>query len=190
MTSTKIFTVVVPAAVIASVVVILFPIAGRAAARPDFDAVVSAVEHRYNAHVQRVPMMGLISFCAHVATGGGVKGMKIAEFDHLNIAPQKLVLRGESAAPDTADLEALVRNTLGDSWRPFVVEHERSGDDDIIYVQPNGSSMRMLIADYENGELDLVRMEVNGDRLAHWVHDPKGSARNHDYSATGDQASD
>lgn len=190
MTSTKVFIIVVPVIVIATVVAILFPVAGRAAARPDFDSVVSAVEQRYNGHVQRVPMMGLISFCAHVMTRGGVKGMKIAEFDHLNIAPEKLLVRGETAAPDSSDLEALVRDTLGDSWRPFVVEHERNGEENIIYVQPDGSSMRMLIADYEHGELDLVRMEVNGDRLAHWVHDPEGSAHNHNYNDSGDNASD
>jgi hypothetical protein len=39
----------------------------------------------------------------------------------------------------------------------------------------------MLIADYEHGELDLVRVELNGERLARWVDDPQGSARHHDY---------
>ena len=50
-----------------------------------------------------------------------------------------------------------------------------------IYVQPNGSAMRMLIADYEHGELDVVRVELNAARLQHWVHDPEGSAKRHDY---------
>lgn len=189
MTSTKFFTIVMPSIVIAAVVAILFPVAGRAAS-PDFESVVFAVQQRYNAHVQRVPMMGLISFCAHVMTRGGVRGMKIAEFDHLNLeGPENLAAAGETPAPDSSDLESLVHDTLGDSWRPFVVEHARSGEENIIYVQPDGSSMRMLIADYENGELDLIRMEVNGERLSHWVHDPQGSARNHSYSA-GDNASD
>lgn len=165
----KFFTVVLPALVIATVVVILFPVAGRAASGNDFDSVVSAVEHHYSAHAQRIPMMGLVSFCAHVATAGGVKGMKVAEFDNL------------PATPGSDDLEELVRNSLGPAWQPFVVDHERNGDDSVIYVQPAGGSMRMMIADYDHGELDLVRIEVNGDRLAHWVHDPEGSAKHHDY---------
>lgn len=172
----KTFTVAVPVLVTLAVVAILFPVAGRAASHPDFDAVVSAVEQRYNSHAQRVPMMGLVSFCAHVATGGGVKGMKIAEFDNL------------PAAPDSAELEALVRDTLGDAWQPFVTERERNGEMNIIYVQPNGAAMRMLIADYEHGELDLVRIEVNGDRLSHWVHDPEGSTKHHDYGTNGNAA--
>jgi hypothetical protein len=32
--------------------------------------------------------------------------------------------------------------------------------------------MRMLIADYEDGELDVVRMELNGDRLRRWMREP------------------
>lgn len=59
-----------------------------------------------------------------------------------------------------------------------------AGNVSIIYVQPNGAAMRMLIADYEHGELDLVRMELNGERLAHWLHDPEGTARRHDYGCT------
>jgi len=165
----KFFTVVLPALVIALVVVILFPVAGRAASGNDFDSVVSAVEHRYSAHAQRIPMMGLVSFCAHIATKGGVKGMKVAEFDNL------------PAARESGDLEELVRQSLGPNWQPFVVDHARNGDDSVIYVQPDGGSMRMMIADFDHGELDLVRVEVNGDRLSHWVHDPEGSAKKHDY---------
>jgi hypothetical protein len=43
--------------------------------------------------------------------------------------------------------------------------------------------MRMLITDYEHGELDVVRVEVNADRLKHWMRDPEGSAKRHDYGA-------
>ena len=159
---------VAPIATVAAVAAIL-PWSARAGG-PDFDSVVSAVEHQYSVRAERVPLMGFVSFCAHVASHGGVKGMKIAEFEHL-------------AAPDTAQLEGLVRQTLGGSWQPFVTERERNGNISVIYVQPDGHNMRMLIADYEHGELDVVRMEVNGERLAHWVHDPEGSAHRHDYGS-------
>lgn len=174
----KFFTVVLPALVVVAVVAILFPVAGRAASGNDFDAVVSAVEHRYSAHAERVPMMGFVSFCAHVVTAGGVKGMKIAEFDNL------------PAAPDSEELDGLIRSSLGPRWQPFVTEHERNGEESVIYVQPVGDSMRMMIADFEHGELDLVRLEVNGDRLSHWVHDPEGSAKHHDYGTSGNTSAD
>jgi hypothetical protein len=85
------------AAIFAAVIAIAVPFtAARAASGHDFDSVVSAVEQRYSAHAERVPMMGFVSLCAHVVTAGGVKGMKIAEFDNL------------PKAPDSAELEHLV----------------------------------------------------------------------------------
>jgi hypothetical protein len=155
------------------VIAVILPITVRAASGHDFDAVVSAVEQRYEAHAEKVPMMGFVSFCAWAVTRGGVKGMKIAEFDHI------------SNVSDSAELEKLVGDSLGDRWERFVVDRERNGEVDIIYVQPSGSAMRMLIADYEHGELDVVRVEVNADRLKHWMKDPEGSARRHDYGANG-----
>jgi hypothetical protein len=166
------------------------PLAVLASSAHDFDAVVAAVEHRYSAHAQRVPMMGFVNFCAWVATGGGVKGMKIAEFDHLDLAPEKLKVRGETDAPDSRELEALVRDSLGPNWQPFVTSREANGEVSVIYVQPAGGSMRMMIADYDNHELDLVRIEVNGDRLRHWMKDPDGSAKHHDYGANGNSTPD
>lgn len=162
-------TFVVPAILVTVAVAVVVPMTVRAAGGHDFDAVVTAVEHRYDAHAERIPMMGLVSFCARVWTLGGVKGMKIAEFDHL----------GGVATPD--ELDKVVSDSLGGAWERMVTEHERNGSLSLIYVQPDGHAMRMLIADYEHGELDVVRVEVNADRLKHWIHDPRGSAQRHDY---------
>lgn len=158
---------------LATAATVLLPMTVRAASGHDFDAVVSAVERHYEVRAEKVPMMGFVNFCAWVATGGGVKGMKIAEFDHLgNVS-------------DSAELEKLVDDSLGGQWQRFIVDRSRNGQVSLIYVQPSGSAMRMLITDYEHGELDVVRMEVNADRLKHWMHDPEGSARRHDYSGDG-----
>ena len=167
----RIAIVAVPAAIVLTAAAVLLPITARAASNHDFDSVVSAVEQRYSTHADRVPLMGFVSFCAWTASGGGVRGMKVAEFDHL------------AAAPDPDDLEKLVSDTLGSAWQPFVKERSRSGELNVIYAQPDGAAMRMMIADYDHGELDLVRIEVNGKRLAHWVHDPESSAHNHDYGS-------
>lgn len=147
----------------------LIPVTGCAASGHDFDAVVSAVQTRYPAHVQRVPLMGLISFCAHVATGGGVKGMQVAEFENFH------------NAPDPAELDRLVSETLGSDWQRFVTTRDHDGSVSLIFSQPDGEAMRLLIADYEHGELDLVRVEVNGKRMQQWLENPQRSARNRDY---------
>jgi hypothetical protein len=164
----KIATLAVSATLVA--VLAAIPIAALASSPHDFEAVITAVEHRYSAHVERVPMMGFVNFCAWVATGGGVKGMRVAEFDNL---PE---------APDSDELQKLVRDSLGPNWEPFVTSREANGEVSVIYVQPVGGSMRMMIADYQSHELDLIRIEVNSDRLRHWMKDPDGSARHHDYT--------
>lgn len=148
----------------------LLPLAARPA-RPDFDAVVSAVEQRYQAHAQRIPLMGLVSLCARVVTRDGVEGMKVAEFEHVRI-------------PDGDGLDALMTETLGEGWEPFVRERERNGETSLIFVQPDGPGMRMMIADYEHGELDVVRMEVNGERLGQWLQNPKGKAPGRELGGT------
>jgi len=140
----------------------------------DFDRVVSAVEHRYAVHAQRVPMMGLVSICAWGVSRGGVKDMHIAEFDHLTLDKDD-------------DLSRLMREKLGGQWQPFVSDHEANGQQDVIYVQPHGDSMRMFIADYDGNELNLVRLEVNGERLEQWIHNPAKSARSHNYTGKSPQ---
>ncbi|MFP5227959.1 MAG: hypothetical protein ACLGXA_10040 [Acidobacteriota bacterium] len=162
--------VVLAALLTLALAAVVLPMTVRAAGHPDFDTVVSAVEHRYAARAQRIPMMGLVSFCGWMATGGGVKGLKIAEFEHF------------TGPSDPADLDKLVDDSLGGEWQRFVVDREKGGELSLIYAQPEGHAMRLLIVDYEkNGELDVVRVEVNADRLQRWMKDPGGSARRHEY---------
>lgn len=150
---------------------------GCSAADHDFNSVVSAVEHKYSVHAQRIPLMTLVSICASLKTHGGVRSLRVAEFDHV---------RGM----DGKDLYPLLRSRLGDEWQPFVTEVEgqgRSGDQSVILVHPDGSSMAMMIADYDHGELDLVGMEMNGAALSKWLHDPERQQHSsHPGNASGD----
>ena len=150
---------------------------GCAAADHDFNQVVSGVESHYSIRATRVPMMGFVSFCARVATHGGVKGMRIAEFDRLG------------REFDSEDLLGVVRKELGPEWTPIISEHSnRDGQQSMIFVRPAGRSMRMLIADYEHGELDVVRMELDGDELARFMRNPGGHhARHGEYLAENAQ---
>jgi hypothetical protein len=135
------------------------------AADRDFDGLVSEVSHRYDAHATRIPMMSFVSLCARFATHGGVKGLRIAEFDDMK------------ATLDVSELSSLVRNHLGPEWQPFINEHDKQGkSESIIFVREKGDALRMMIADYDHGELDLVRMELSGDSLAKWMRDPQGEA--------------
>lgn len=151
---------------------------GCSAADHDFNSVVSAVEHKYSVHAQRIPMMTLVSIFAGLKTHGGVRSLRVAEFDNLH-------------GMDGKDLYPLLRSRLGDEWQPFVTEvsggTNHGGDQSVILVRPDGSSMGMMIADYDHGELDLVGMEMNGAALSKWLHDPEQQHRSsHPGNASGD----
>ncbi len=142
------------------------------AADREFNGVVHDVSQRYHLHATKVPMMSLVSLCARVATHGGVKGLRVAEFG------------GVSPSVDMTALSGLVRANLGPEWQPFITEQSRDGgEQSVIYVRPMGKSMRMLIADYDGGELDVVRMELNGAALAKWVKEPKAQAHSGHHGA-------
>jgi hypothetical protein len=142
---------------------------GCSAANHDVDAVVSGVEQRYSTSPQHVPMMGLISFCARMYTRGGVKEMHIAEFEHLQHA-------------DPVELFSLVQSRLGGEWKPIVKEQSRAkGNDEAglsaVFARPSGRSMQLLVADYENGELELVRMGIDGATLSRWINEHEHNRR-------------
>jgi hypothetical protein len=93
------------------------------AADRDFDGLVSEVAHRYDAHATRIPMMSLVSLCARFATRGGVKGLRVVEFDDVK------------ATLDVSELSSLVRNHLGPEWQPFINEHGKQGKSQVHHFR-------------------------------------------------------
>lgn len=124
----------------------------------DFNQAVSSMENAYHVHRQHIPLIGLASFCAHVATGGAIKGIKIASFDD------------GTKLPEGADLPALLKETLGSSWSLIVETRSRKGEQDAIYAHPHGHRMTLLIASYDAGELSVVRTDLDADHLRRWIH--------------------
>jgi hypothetical protein len=126
----------------------------------DFDGLVSGIAQSYDVRATRIPMMSMVSLCARVVTHGGVKGLRVVEFDHLK------------TSPGLPELTSLVRRSLGSEWEPFVQERGERGES-VIFVRQAGGAMHMVIAEYEHGELDLIRMELNGEALARWMKNPQ-----------------
>jgi hypothetical protein len=148
----------------------------------DFDGVVDGLEQHYGISGHRIPMMGFAGFCARLATHGGVKGLQVAEFKELG---------GGSVEAD--DISRVIGEQLGSEWRPVVKDHERHGlDQTVIFVRPAGHAMRLLIANYEQGELNVVRVELDGEELAKWMKGPgdptRHSRRGDGDSGRGDEA--
>ena len=136
---------------------------GCSASGHGFNSVVAGVEQRYSVHAERIPLMGLVSLCARATTRGGVKDMQIAQFHHI-------------ATLDAKQLNSMMQSELGADWQPMVKDWSRDGASlSVVFVRPSedaSRSMGMVVADYDNGELDLVRLQMNGSALAKWMQKP------------------
>lgn len=135
-----------------------------------FDAMVKALSARYAAQPTKIPMMWMVSLCARGATHGGVRGMKIAQFDHF----------GKVA--DRDEFDAIVQSKLGEGWQPTVRERESDGKESLVYTREDGRLMEFVVIDLEDGELSAVRMEMNPEQLAKWVNE-RGRGVGHGVSA-------
>jgi hypothetical protein len=162
----------------ASCLLLAGAMASMAVAHPapdhDFNGVVDGLEQHYGISGHRLPMMGFAGFCARLATHGGVKGLRIAEFEHVAGSPI-----------DADDLSRFIGERLGSDWQPVVKDRDQHGrNQTVIFARPAGHAMRMLIANYENGELDVVRVELDGAELAKWMKEPGNPMR---HSHDGDE---
>jgi hypothetical protein len=133
----------------------------EARASQDFDGLVKDVTKRYQVHSKTVPMMGLVSLCARAATHGGVRGMKVVEFEDAAKIHD---------AGDGTEFAALVKARLGARWSAMVREHEAK-EDSFIYMQSDGDGVRtrLIVVDLDGQELDMVSLSLNPEQLAKWI---------------------
>jgi hypothetical protein len=129
-----------------------------------FDSVVRGIESHYNVHATRIPFMGLVSGIAGIATHGGVRGLHVAEIEHIE------------GRVDGAELNTLVEERVGKGWQRMIRETTKNkggeaGQEDqtLIYVKPDGSRMAMLIVDLDAHEMNIVQVSVNPDQLSQQI---------------------
>lgn len=135
-----------------------------------FDSMVRALSARYAVQPTKIPMMWMVSLCARGATHGGVRGMKVVQFEHF------------ADVADHDEFDAIVQSKLGDGWPPTVRERDSDGKESLVYTREDGRLMEFVVVDLDHGELNAVRMEMNPEQLAKWV-DQHGRASVHDASA-------
>lgn len=119
-----------------------------------FDGVVNTIESRYHIHATRIPFLGLISFMSSGATHGGVRGMHIAEFEHV------------CGDVDGEELNRIVEEKLGSGWERVIRETSRKGaEQTLIFMHPEGNRMGLFVLDYDGREMNVVQVSVDPDHL-------------------------
>jgi len=123
-----------------------------------FDAMVTALSARYAVQPKKIPLMWMVSLCARGATHGGVRGMRVVQFEHFG------------TVADRDEFDAIVQSRLGGDWTPTVRERESNGEESLVYTREAGRLTEFVVIDLDHDELDLVRMEMNPQQLAQWVN--------------------
>jgi hypothetical protein len=138
---------------------------GESLAKHDFDSLVHAISDRYQMHPKPVPMMWVANVCASRITHGGVRGMRVIEFEDAGRIAK------DSAAP--AEFGNLIKTQLGEHWSPMVREHDKTGGGSYTYIQNDDDSSytRLIVVDLDGSELDVVGISLKPDQLAKWMND-------------------
>ena len=143
------------ASIVLVAVFLLFPAVTVLAGSQDqgFDAVVKAIEGRYQVHAERMP---LVAFLARV-TGTGKYGGNLHKL---------ATVEDFKADVDSEELTTLVDEKLGAGWARMVREVSHHGREaTLVYVRPHGHDMDMFVVSSEGRELDIVELTAKPDAL-------------------------
>jgi len=124
-----------------------------------FDALVKGLSAHYAVHPKTIPMMWMVSLGARGVTHGGVRGLRVAEFENF------------AANDDTAGFDETVRSSLGEDWSRMVRDWKEDGDESLVYVRAENNRVDMIVVDLDRGGLNLVKMTMDPDQLAKWTRD-------------------
>jgi len=136
---------------------------GAMPARADFNAIVRAVESRYNVHRTWIPMFGLVRFALWVARPGGVSDVQLATFENARF-------------DDAAGMAEIVRRNAGEPMQQLVQSHSRrDGETTLIYARPlGGDRVALLVFARDRSDTTLVRVVLSMDKFSEAVNHPNG----------------
>lgn len=124
----------------------------------DFEGFMREFSRQTGAQRVRIPFFGLARFVVAVAHPAGTSELKLAVFENVD---------GHST-----DLARMTdRFIKGDGWNRIVRVKERNGDSTNIYMQPDGSRLRMLLAVLDGGDATFVQMKIRPEQLESFVND-------------------
>jgi hypothetical protein len=124
----------------------------------EFRGVVRSIESNYGVHHLRIPLLGCVLFFVRPE---GLSGLKVAIFENFPGVDARQQITG------------VVENSLGPGWFPFVrVRSSEDRETTLVYANPNGGKMRMLVVDIEPSEATVVELNLNDRAVKKWLKEP------------------
>jgi hypothetical protein len=138
-------------------------------AADEFDAAVSRLGDRIGHRPMRIPFLGLMLYF----TPARGTHLKLATFENVH------------TSFSLADLEASLQGSLTAEWHPFVkVDSRRNHESTLIYARAAGSSMRLMIINAEQGEVNVIEMDLSKDLQKLWLNDTRHEAHHQAHNST------
>ena len=136
----------------------------------EFDLIVRDLESHYGSRRLAIPFFGVVNFFVKTIRPAGARDIKLAIFENVD----------ERRHPSDERLDDIFGSLPAQNWSRFVrVQSNRSRERVHIYSRKVKSDWELLITTFERKEAVVVRVRLNPDGLAKWVHHPAIMARDH-----------
>ena len=135
----------------------------------EFRGIVRSIEHTYGVHHMHIPLLGVAMFFARPA---GVHGLKMAIFE------------GFPSHTDSDNVSRIIESSLGPGWYPFVrvrTNGKTDGETTLIYTNPSGNKMRMMIVNLEPSEAVVLKMELGERAIKKRLKEPGEEVDHHSH---------
>jgi hypothetical protein len=134
----------------------------------DFKDMVDAMSEEFRTPPMHIPMFGMVKAMMFVARPAGASGLDLAVFENLD--PRRRAGR---------DLADVMNEATHRGWSSFVkVTSRRKGHEEVtfVYLRPEGSHCKLLVAAIEPREATLVQVKVRPESVRRWLREPRESA--------------
>ena len=149
---------------VCAVLVLAIPCVGGNDRDFNFNALVKTIETRYGGHHVGIPFLGLATFCMRLGRVPGAAEFKIAVFENL---PESNVASNDA-------FERSVQKVIGSAWHPLMRTRSRKGGSvTMIYADPDGKNMRVLIVALDGTDGTVVRARVKKSQVWKWLNEPQ-----------------
>lgn len=130
----------------------------------DFSGLVREFSRQTGAQQLHIPFFGLARFVVAVAHPAGTSGLQLAVFEHVDGRQISFASVADGVAS-------------GGGWKRIVRVREKKGEFTNIYMQPDGCSVRMLVATVDSGEAVFVELRMKPEAVMKFVDEHGGKRR-------------
>lgn len=128
-----------------------------------YSAIVSHLKTKYQAKKVKIPFMFLARFAVNVVRPAGVKSFNVTIFEGLKFSRTTL----------DAEMQAAMRDSLGDEWSPILRVRSREGEQVYMYMTEDGDNVKIMLVTIDKEQAVVVRAKFNPEKLAEFMENPK-----------------